>query len=214
MAAAGRYADDPEISDRLRIVCYPGATSEFEFYEDDGVTYDYETGNWSKTALSRSTSGYIITLNIGDRTGNFNPVSRDYIGEFRMIKEIPDSVLLDGQQLIMNDPDTLLNSHITGWAYDAGKKIAYARFPDNGISSKVEVYQQVDSVPPSADSAKFTDGNHIHIFFSEKVEAGDGTTGAENISNYSVSDLTVIGAELRTSGMEVLLEVTDAEDYS
>ncbi len=212
MAVTGRYTDDPETSDRLRIVCYPGATSEFEFYEDDGVTYNYETGIWSKTALSRSTSGYIITLNIGDRNGNFNPASRDYIGEFRMIEEIPDSVLLDGQQLIMTNPDTLLNSQITGWAYDAGKKIAYARFPDNGVSSKVEVYQQVDSVPPSADSAKFTDGNHISIFFSEKVESGDGTTGAENISNYSVSDLTVIGAELRTGGMEVLLEVTDAED--
>ncbi|MGH9586553.1 MAG: glycoside hydrolase family 31 protein [Acidobacteriaceae bacterium] len=66
----------PDGAITLRI--YPGADADFSLYNDDGTTYDYEKGAWTKIALHWDDSKR--TLTIGARKGTFAgmPTQRDF----------------------------------------------------------------------------------------------------------------------------------------
>lgn len=59
-----------KISPDLEIAVWPGADGEFNLYEDDGVTYDYEKGEYSEIPLKWDDSRRI--LEIGARKGSFS----------------------------------------------------------------------------------------------------------------------------------------------
>jgi len=54
----------------LTITVYAGRSGEFTLYEDDGVSYDYERGNFSTIKMSYDDS--TKTLTIGKREGSFD----------------------------------------------------------------------------------------------------------------------------------------------
>jgi len=55
-------------SDRLTLTVYGGKDARFELYEDDGITYDFERGEWTRIPIdwNEATS----TLTIGDAYGD------------------------------------------------------------------------------------------------------------------------------------------------
>jgi len=53
----------------LTLTIYTGADGKFELYEDDGRSYDYEHGEWSRIPFSYSEADK--TLHIGARVGSF-----------------------------------------------------------------------------------------------------------------------------------------------
>ncbi len=53
----------------LTINVWTGADGAFELYEDDGLSYDYENGEWSRIPLSWDEAS--ATLTIGQREGGF-----------------------------------------------------------------------------------------------------------------------------------------------
>lgn len=59
----------------LTLNIYTGADGFYELYEDDGKTYDYENGAFSRIPLHYSDKSG--TLTIGDRTGFFNGMVRN-----------------------------------------------------------------------------------------------------------------------------------------
>jgi alpha-D-xyloside xylohydrolase len=56
--------------DTLTVFVYTGANGSFTLYEDEGLTYDYEKGNFS--TISFNWNDAAKTLTIGDRKGNFD----------------------------------------------------------------------------------------------------------------------------------------------
>ncbi|NGQ95595.1 hypothetical protein G3578_10555 [Brevibacillus sp. SYP-B805] len=61
-----------------------------------------------------------------------------------------------------------------------------------------------DTTKPVVNSVDFVDANHVKVTFSEDVQAGSGTNGAENPANYTLRDSTgatvqVTGAAFQTS---------------
>ena len=56
-------------ADPLEIRIYPGANADFVLYEDDGVSYGYEKGEYSRIPLHWDDSSG--ELSIGERTGSF-----------------------------------------------------------------------------------------------------------------------------------------------
>ena len=58
-----------EAEDPLEVRIYPGADTAFSLYEDDGTTYDYEKGNFTRIPMRWNDRQH--TLTIGDRQGHY-----------------------------------------------------------------------------------------------------------------------------------------------
>lgn len=59
---------------KLVVRCYPGAdgvSNTYELYEDDGVSEDYKTGGYAKTALTYERRGGVTTLRIAPTEGSY-----------------------------------------------------------------------------------------------------------------------------------------------
>ena len=62
-----------QAQDNLRIQVFPGADADFILYEDDGVSYGYEAGEYAAVALHWDNASR--TLSIGQRKGSFPGMS-------------------------------------------------------------------------------------------------------------------------------------------
>ena len=60
---------DEKPADNLLLVIYAGADASFTLYEDDGLTYAYEKGEYSRIPLSWDDAAR--TLTVGDREGSY-----------------------------------------------------------------------------------------------------------------------------------------------
>ena len=54
---------------------YTGSDGSFEIYEDDGLSYDYENGQWSRIPVRYDDASG--TLYIGDRAGSFDGMAAE-----------------------------------------------------------------------------------------------------------------------------------------
>lgn len=71
-------------ADPIRLMIYAGADGRFDLYEDEGVNYHYEHGEYSLIPIAWNEKKSI--LSIGDRSGNFKGMLRERIFEITLIK--------------------------------------------------------------------------------------------------------------------------------
>jgi len=71
-------------ADPLIIYIYAGANGEFEMYEDEGLNYNYEKGDFSRIPFSYNETAGALT--IGDRTGKFNGMLQKRTMYIRLIE--------------------------------------------------------------------------------------------------------------------------------
>lgn len=136
----GQYANDP-ISQGVQIFSvYPGESGSGYLYEDDGDTYQYESGNYAITSFSQTQSNLMAGLEISARTGIFQPPQRDYIAEFNFIKNIPDSIIVNGQNLGLRTREKSTVRNTVYWYYDTAAQKCSVRMPDNGKNYSVKLY--------------------------------------------------------------------------
>jgi hypothetical protein len=65
---------------QLDVEVFPAAQrSTFDYYDDDGASYDYEHGAYFLQPLSVQRQGAAVQLDIGKATGNFKPALRFYL---------------------------------------------------------------------------------------------------------------------------------------
>jgi len=91
-------------ADPLTVWVYTGADAAFELYEDDGVSYDYETGAFSVIPLRWDERS--ATLRIGERTGAFPGMLRSR--EVRVVfvskqTAVPHAATPDGARTVRYD---------------------------------------------------------------------------------------------------------------
>jgi len=68
-----QYSDEIINAD-ITLNVYTGASGEFELYEDDGRSYDYEKGEYSRIPVSYDDAKGVLT--IGERSGSFKGMSK------------------------------------------------------------------------------------------------------------------------------------------
>ncbi len=64
---------DQSLNAPLTLNVYTGADGSFEIYEDDGLSYGYENGEWSRIPVTYADG--TGTLTIGERIGGFEGMS-------------------------------------------------------------------------------------------------------------------------------------------
>jgi alpha-D-xyloside xylohydrolase len=79
----------------ITLYVYTGANGAFELYEDDGTTYGYERGEFSRIPLAYDeTTG---TLTIGARSGDFPRMQRTRTFKVRWISGPTDAMNFDAR---------------------------------------------------------------------------------------------------------------------
>ena len=89
-----------EAQDKLMIRIAPGADADFTLYEDDGLTYAYERGEYCKTILHWDDAAG--TLSVSDRTGSFEPGDKNLLVTVYGSDAKPQFVNYDGNEIIIN----------------------------------------------------------------------------------------------------------------
>jgi alpha-glucosidase (family GH31 glycosyl hydrolase) len=108
-----QYASEKPL-DPITLWVYPAARSAFQLYEDDGVSYAYEQGEYALTDLRCQTLGNgTIQVSIGKTRGSFAGMleKRSYVVRVRSARE-PERVVVDGQAL------PKATTHPRRWWYD------------------------------------------------------------------------------------------------
>jgi alpha-glucosidase (family GH31 glycosyl hydrolase) len=125
-----KYVGEKPI-DPLMVDVYPEGTSTFTLYEDDGISYDYEKGEYCTTEYQAVQRAGSVTLDIGTRKapGAYVPPQRHYLFRVHTGSD-PGKVYLDGTALEKQTLERALSASAGGWYYADG--VAQIRFADSG----------------------------------------------------------------------------------
>ena len=87
--------------DEIEVHCFPGAEeSALEFYEDDGVTFEHESGAFAVTPLRCEDDGEAVHVNVGVTKGTFEGQATDRTWSFVIAApDAPGAVTANGAPL-------------------------------------------------------------------------------------------------------------------
>ncbi|GAB3650133.1 glycoside hydrolase family 31 protein [Echinicola sediminis] len=103
---------------------FPGDSSSYQLFEDDGISEEYMEGGYSETQVTLEGAGEGININIEKAKGDYKPVERSYIIKVHVDKR-PNTVGLAGKTLGEIETGQVVKGE-TGWSYDADQKILWA----------------------------------------------------------------------------------------
>ena len=118
----------------LDIQVWPSGTSSFDLYEDDGESFDYQSGEYALTRMSSVATSNSWTFTLAAREGSYDPGTRSlyiYANKPRGVS----SVTLNGQPLAAV---VSLGSATNGWMMTTGNRLAI-KIPDTGTSNVLNV---------------------------------------------------------------------------
>ena len=190
--------------DPLTFDIYPYGKSEFEMYEDDGITRKYQQGQFAKQLITVNAPKGIagdIDVAVGKSIGEFEGKLKSRVYQFEIHSELkPESIQLgDKTVLELTDPNAYPNA-IAGWYYDADDRrgIVHVKLARISTGKEVKLHLDIDEtlqiaasedyplpeVTPELDRSEFTvttnsqQGRSINSAF-------DGTPETMWHSNYS-----------------------------
>ena len=140
MQAVMQYIGEKPV-DLILLDTYPSGNSSYTMYEDDGNTYNYETGAWMKTKFSCATDGSKVTFTIHPKQsggGSFTPEARDYLLKVHTDFGNIASVNLN-DVVLPSKTFNELKAGQSGWCQDIGNKLVYVRVYDNGAKNTIQI---------------------------------------------------------------------------
>jgi alpha-glucosidase len=146
MGPVMEYADELT-PDEITFETWPSASSSsFDLYEDDGISFDYETGEYAEVTLAQQLVSGMLEFDISGRSGSYVPASRHFLVKVHRWSDPVTNVKLDEVPLDQYSNLTELRTAGTGYYYNATGDIVYARFPDTGLAQNM-VINEVATVP-------------------------------------------------------------------
>jgi hypothetical protein len=122
----GRYTTDPLVTS-ITFNVYGGGNGSFDYYEDDGLTYNYETGANCHIVYDHQTGPSGERLNVSAQEGTFTPAQKTGYMAFHNVNSLPDTVKVPGQVITASrsaDTTALKSAAAPSWCYNAAAKIA------------------------------------------------------------------------------------------
>ncbi|MFQ5500901.1 MAG: glycoside hydrolase family 31 protein [Phycisphaerae bacterium] len=115
-----QYVDERPLEE-LILHIYPG-TRRGTFYNDDGLSYNYETGDYILESYEVVASKKSVRFILSDRSGEGDYAPRRYRLQFKALPRVPKSVTVSGRPLTRRKTKQALNKAASGWYYDRAKK--------------------------------------------------------------------------------------------
>jgi hypothetical protein len=113
---------------------YPGASSSFTLYEDDGIS---DVGPSAETKILEQSTSTSVVITVDKRVGNWKPPKRSVVIELRGLAAPPKSINIDGKRSALSTSRVEFETLKSGSYYDSSQRRIYARFPDDGSAHRV-----------------------------------------------------------------------------
>ena len=135
---------------------FPGGTSSYQLYEDDGLSYHYEKGEHAITRITtrEDAENGKVKIGISQRQGQYDgmPMRRSYLLKVHA-NNAPEQVWIDGAELpnVKTVEELLYNQDIRGWTYYAEEKKAIIKLDAGWSYATPEAgAKPISAVPPTA----------------------------------------------------------------
>jgi alpha-glucosidase len=119
---------DQNPANPLMLTVFPDSSSSSAYYEDDGVTFQYEQGDYLRRAFEQRRSKNQIDFWITKSEGNFQPPERSLVVQLVDVSSEPQRVSISGVVLEKGS-----------WNYDAAKKTLTLTTKDTTEERRIEV---------------------------------------------------------------------------
>ncbi|QJD95234.1 DUF4968 domain-containing protein [Mucilaginibacter robiniae] len=112
--------------DVITLDIFPGPSGNFKLYEDDGLSLNYQQGNYAITNITQlSNSKQVFTLRVSKPVGAFVPEKHQYIAKIHWTGKLPTIIAENGESLNKLSSQNLAGS--AGWYYDEDMHVLYVR---------------------------------------------------------------------------------------
>jgi alpha-glucosidase len=103
------------VSQELTVDVYPGPNSSFLLYEDDGISFDYITGEYLKTQIAKTLLPTGTQLDIRRQEGTWLPPGRSLSACYHSFNAPPKSVQWNGVPVLPVASESALANVTAGW---------------------------------------------------------------------------------------------------
>jgi alpha-glucosidase len=141
-----QHVDEAPVLD-LNIHLYPGPTTTYTLYEDDGKSLQFRQNVFLRTEFARedTTDGFAVTVSRRNDTAApwgtpwTPPAGRHWWFEFHAVNGTPANVTVDGAPLAQAESEAALWGLDRGWAVAGARVIV--RVPETASSSTIRIYR-------------------------------------------------------------------------
>jgi alpha-glucosidase len=132
------YTDQAPINP-LTLEVYPQGDSSREYYEDDGLTYDYQRGVYLEQTFTVKADGNGISVDTSARKGLYQPAARSLEVKIHGEQCAPRQVTMGGNALPQMDSPDRFGQASSGWYFDAASSTVLIETSDNpeGVVARV-----------------------------------------------------------------------------
>ena len=123
-----QYSDEAPV-DPLTLQVFPSPASLSTMYEDDGISFDYQSGQYCLRAMAARSDSALHELVLSAPEGSYRPPPRRLAVEFHAVASPPGSVAVDGVD-VPKLKGSKPSREQTGWSYDRKGKILTVRCED------------------------------------------------------------------------------------
>jgi alpha-glucosidase len=125
----------------LTVDVYPGPSSSFLLYEDDGISFDYTTGAYLKTQIAKTLLAAGNELDITRKEGNWLPPARSLSVYYHNFSAPPKSVQWNGVPVLPVATEAALANVTAGWFLRAADNRLIVRVASLGNPLQITVLQ-------------------------------------------------------------------------
>lgn len=140
MRKVTQYVDEKPL-DQLILAVFPGS-GRGSYYNDDGLSYDHQSGAFYWEEYEVSTDGNFTSLQITKRTGSEAFAPRSYLLEFRGVRKAPKGVNLSGESIARKKTKAASSKGAACWWFDSDAKSVWARIPRSGFAGPVILFHK------------------------------------------------------------------------
>jgi alpha-glucosidase len=133
-----QYTDQAPINP-LTFDVYPDGASSRQYYEDDGISFDYQRGVSLRQRVTVSEEERGVRLEVSAREGSYTPPARSLVFEVHNVRNQPGSVVADGRALEFQTSLEGFDQASEGWAYDADRRVVWIKVPDRGVAVTAQI---------------------------------------------------------------------------
>jgi alpha-glucosidase len=123
-----QYSDQAPINP-LTITLFLADSARYEYYEDDGLSFEYEKGVFAERSITFSKREGKVQVVMGDVQGGYRYPDRMVVVQIVGVDTAPSEVYVSGQPVPMT-ADFAPASEQTGWTYEAGYHSLRVKMPD------------------------------------------------------------------------------------
>ncbi|HEY6290624.1 MAG TPA: glycoside hydrolase family 31 protein [Terriglobia bacterium] len=117
----------------------PGDASSRDYYEDDGLSFDFEHGVSLRQRISVDRSRDAIEIRMTAREGSYSPPARALVFKIHAERREPAGVTAGGQALGQQPSPEALGKAGSGWAYDEDGNLVSIKIPDSGRGTAIHI---------------------------------------------------------------------------